>query len=147
MAEKLILKVDDGSRLVEIHNVDDEVVGEFRFNPTDFDIMKRFDVVINELEAVEIPDIPDTEDEESRELIRVIDELSEKVKKSFDYLLNYKTSDEIFAKCNPFTITSKGNMYCEDVIEGIANLIKQTMDKNFNKRSAKIKKATAKYHK
>lgn len=143
MAEKLILNIDDGSKSVEIHNIDGEIIGEFRFNPTDFDIMKRFDVVIKDMEKMEIPEISDTSEDE---VISLIEELSEKIKKLFDFLLNYNASDEIFAKCNPFTITSKGNMYCEDVIEGIANLIKQTMNKNFNKRNAKIKKATAKYH-
>lgn len=135
--EILTLHVDTGAQII---NIDDkgEIIGQFRFNPTDLDIVKRYEKVVEKMSAITLPEEPDEKD-----ILAVSDE----IKDSFDYLLNYKVSDGIFAKCNPLTPITNGDFYFENVMEGIANLIEKTMNQRIEKKRAKIQKATAKYHK
>lgn len=135
--EILTLHVDTGAQII---NIDDkgETIGQFRFNPTDLDIVKRYEKVVEKMSAITLPEKPDEKD---------ILSVSDEIKDSFDYLLNYKVSDGIFAKCNPLTPITNGDFYFENVMEGIANLIEKTMNQRIEKKRAKIQKATSKYHK
>lgn len=131
------LSVDTGGMLVE---VDDrgEKIGEFRFNPTDLDIVNRYEKVVEYFNSIKFD-----KDSQPQEVL----DFSEKLKEQFDYLLNYKVSDALFAKCNPLTPLVNGDFYCEHVLEGIAGLIEKEMGKRLAKKKAKIQRATAKYHK
>lgn len=132
--KKIVLDVDTGSVIVEIRDKG-ETIGEFKFNPNDADIIKRFESVSVALEKLEIP-------ESSEEAIFMV---SDEIKKQFDYLLNYNVSENIFCKCNPLTLTASGDFYCENVLEKIANIIEHETDQRIKKKKAKIKKATKKY--
>jgi hypothetical protein len=136
MAESMNLSVDTGSVLIDI-NDNGEVIGQFRFNPNDFDIVKRCEKVIADLDKLEMPEADDVES---------FFRCGEIVKELFDYLLNYKVSDDIFAKCNPLTLLANGDFYFETVLDGIYQIIEKTMNTRLKKRQAKIKKATQKYH-
>ena len=135
--EVMTLSVDTGSALI---NVDDkgEIIGQFRFNPSDMDIVRRYETVVDALNAITI-----AEDAGADELLKISDE----IKKQFDYLLNYNVSEGIFAKCNPFSMTAGGDFYFENVLDGIAGLIEKTTNQRIEKKRKKIEKATAKYHK
>ena len=131
--EVMTLSVDTGSVLI---NVDDkgEIIGQFRFNPSDMDIVRRYETVVDALNAITI-----AEDAGADELLKISDE----IKKQFDYLLNYNVSDGIFAKCNPFSITANGDFYFENVLEGIAGLIQNITNQRIDKKKEKIKEAIA----
>ena len=135
----LELKVDTGAVTVPIvDEKDGELIGEFKFNPNDLDIVKRYEKVVEALESINLE-----EDADGDAILKVSDE----IKVQIDYLLNYSVSSEIFAKCNPLTLTTDGDFFVEKVIEGIASLIEKVMDQRLKKKKAKIQKATAKYHK
>ncbi|MCD8047114.1 MAG: hypothetical protein LUD80_00725 [Clostridiales bacterium] len=53
----------------------------------------------------------------------------------------------MFAKCNPLTLTADGDFYVENVLDGIAGLINSQTSQRVERKKAKIRKATAKYHK
>lgn len=133
----LKLSVDTGSVLIE---VDDrgEKIGEFRFNPADIDIVKRYEKVEEYFNSIKVD-----ENASAEEVLAFTD----RIKEQFDYLLNYKVSDSLFSKCNPLTPLANGDFYCENVLDGIANIIENTMNQRLEKKKAKIQKATAKYHK
>lgn len=135
--EVMTLSVDTGSVLI---NVDDkgEIIGQFRFNPSDMDIVRRYETVVDALNAITI-----AEDAGADELLKISDE----IKKQFDYLLNYNVSDGIFAKCNPFSMTAGGDFYFENVLDGIAGLIEKTTNQRIEKKKKKIKKAIAEINK
>ncbi len=136
---KFQLKIDAGAVTVPIiDEKDGEVIGRFKFNPNDLDIIKRYEKVVESLNAISVPENAGTE-----EIFVVTDE----IKRQVDYLLNYNVSSELFAKCNPLTLTSDGNFYVENVLEGIAGIIEQATNQRIEKKKAKIRKATAKYHK
>lgn len=133
--QKLVLDVDTGSVVVEIRDKG-ETIGEFKFNPNDADIIKRYENVVEALEKLQIP-------EDSKEEVLFV--VSDEIKKQFDYLLNYNVSENIFCKCNPLTMTASGDFYCEDVLEKISHIIEKVTEQRINKKKAKIQKATAKY--
>lgn len=135
--KKLVLEVDTGAVEVEIRDKG-ETIGTFKFNPNDVDIVKRYEHVMEALQKLEIPESGGEE---------VIFAVSDEIKKQMDYLLNYKVSDSIFCKCNPLTLTTAGDFYCEDVLEKIANIIEKVTEQRINKKKTKIKRATAKYSK
>lgn len=133
MSKTLALNVDTGSILVEVKDKG-EKIGEFRFNPCDLDIAKRYEKVADVLSNLKVSDDPDMDE---------VFAFSNKIKEQFDYLLNYKVSDAIFVKCNPLTPLADGELYYVKVLDGIVGLFEQTT----NQRMSKINEATAKYRK
>jgi hypothetical protein len=135
--ERTTLSIDTGAMIIDIEDTGGDIIGQFRFNPNDFDIVRRYEYVAEELRKIVIP-----EDATTNDLFTATD----KIKELFDYLLNYKVSDSIFKKCNPLTLTANGDFYAENVLTGITNLIEKTMDTRLKAKRAKIAKATEKYH-
>lgn len=135
--ENYKLKVDTGAVRIPVVDMYDEPLGEFKFNPNDWDIIKRYEQVAQEMDKVEIPDEASEED-----LFRLCDFLKEQV----NFLLGYNVSDGLFGRCNPLSMTASGDFYIEMVLDGIAGLIEQVTDQRLTKRKNKIKKATSKYH-
>lgn len=136
MSEKMKLSVDTGSITVELEDKNGNVIGEFEFVPTDTDILKRFDAVVDAMNNLQMGDNPTAE---------AIIQTSDTVREQFDYLLSGKVSDGIFAKCGPFTTVKSGNFFFEEVLEGIGNLIESTTKQRINKKLSKARKAAAKY--
>lgn len=135
--QKFELKLDAGFATVPIYDkVDGEKLGEFKFNPSDLDIARRYDYVAEEMGKLSIPEDGS---------IETLYETTDKIKELIDYLLNCKASDGIFAVANPFTPVSDGDLYIEKVIEGIAGLIEEITEKRIEQKRIKIQKATAKY--
>lgn len=135
MAEMKALKVDTGARRIPVIDCDGEEVGEFKFNPADWDIGKRYDQCIKELDKLELSD-DITLDE--------FYEVSDKIKQIFNFLLGYP-AEGIFAKTNPLTFTTNGDTYCEVVLEAIGKLIEEETEYRVAKKKAKIKKGIQKY--
>lgn len=131
--EVMKLSVDTGSVLIDVDDKG-EIIGQFRFNPSDMDIVRRYESVVDSLNAIKVSD-----DAGAEELLSVSDE----IKKQFDFLLNYNVSDGIFAKCNPFSMTANGDFYFENVLDGIADIIESTTNRRIEKKKKKVKDAIA----
>ena len=136
MSEKMKLSVDTGSITVELEDKNGNVIGEFEFVPTDTDILKRFDAVVDAMNNLQMGDNPTAD---------AIIQASDTVREQFDYLLGGKVSGGIFAKCGPFTTVKSGNFFFEEVLEGIGGLIESTTKQRINKKLSKARKAAAKY--
>ena len=134
--ETYIKNINTGTTPVLIKDENGNELGTIVFNPSDLDIARRFDKVLQELEEMELK-----EDNEVEEFFK----LSEKIKNSFDYLMNYKVSDVLFSRCNPFTPLPNGDFFCEHILTVIAEMIEEITDQRIKKKEAKIKKRTAKY--
>ena len=74
-------------------------------------------------------------------------EYSDHVKEQFDYLFGYQVSEVLFQKCGPLTIVSGGDFFFESVLDGISSIIEQITNERIEKKMAKVRKATARYHK
>lgn len=134
--EVMTLHVDTGSQLF---NIDDkgDIIGQFKFNPSDPNILRRYEQVVEKLEAIDIP-----EDATQEQLFSATDEIQVQL----DFLLNYKVSDQIFSKANPLTPLESGEFYFENVVNAIGSIIESVTDQRIEKKLKKIQNATAKYH-
>lgn len=133
------LKVDTGAITVPVvDEIDGEKIGSFKFNPSDLDIVKRYKEVAENFNSISVSEEPSETE---------VLEVSERLKEQIDYLLNYNVSGELFAKCNPLTPTSSGDFFIENIMSGIAEIIEMATNQRIEKKKAKIRKATAKYHK
>lgn len=132
------ITVNTGAMTIDVMNEKKKKIGEFEFIPTDMDIIKRCENVIEFFNKMEV-----AENATHEELLEVAD----KVKEQFDYLLNGPVSDGIFKQCNPLTVNGNGDFFFESVLEGIKGLIETTLETRINKKIEKVRKATSKYHK
>lgn len=133
--EKIQLTTDDGSVEVEVVNKLGDVLGTFHYNPTDLDIIKRYEKVVDNLTSIDFKNDDFNEDE--------FFSLSNVIKEQFNYLLNGDVSETLFAKCNPFTPIADGQFYFADLLTKISDLNSKFFDKRIN--PDKVNKALAKY--
>ncbi|MGL5514975.1 MAG: hypothetical protein ACRDBM_17310 [Sporomusa sp.] len=131
--------VIDDRETIEIKNSNGEVTGSFLWNPTDFDIIKRYDKVRDYFESMKI----DNNDDGTDAAMKISDE----IKENFDYLLNSKASETLFKNCNPLTPRSDGELYAEYVLNIIVKFIEKEMDTRLKKAKTRADKYTKKYHK
>ena len=131
-----IIKISTGAKKYELQDADGEVIGEFKFNPSDVGIMERYDKVVDWFNAIELP-----EDFGVAEAI----ELSSGVKEQLDFLFGYPVSEGLFAKCNPLSPTESGDLYFEAVVDALLTVINKEMDQRIEKKVKRIQKATSKY--
>lgn len=132
--EKVQLTVDDGSIEVEVANKAGEILGTFVFNPTDLDIIKRYENVVNELKKIKV-----AENADDKEVFRISDIISEQ----FNVLLNNDVSKTLFSKCNPLTPLENGEFFYLEVISQIGKLIDRTCKTRIN--PTKVNNALKKY--
>lgn len=134
--ENYEIRVSTGKISVPIIDSDGETVGKITFNPLDVDILKRYEKVIDALNVITIPNGED---------VNSIFDVTDELKRQVDFLLGYPVSDEIFAKCNPLTLTESGDFYIETVLSGIGDLLEQITKQRIERKKAKIRKAAAPY--
>lgn len=134
----LKLKVDTGKIVVPIEDSDGELLGEMAFIPTDMDILKRYESVVDFFNGVSF-----SEEATNEEIV----DFSEGIRSQLDYLFGYPVSDSIFQKCGPLTVIPNGDFFFESVLDGILGIIERITDERVEKKMAKLRKATAKYHK
>lgn len=134
--ENYEIRVSTGKITVPIIDSDGETVGKITFNPTDVDILKRYEAVIDALNAITVPDGADAD---------AIFTVSDELKRQVDFLLGYPVSDEIFGRCNPLTLTDTGDFYIDVVLAGIGDLLEQITKQRIERKKAKIRKAAAPY--
>lgn len=138
---KRTLNIDDGSIEVEMKN-NGRVVGSFWVNPSDLDIIRRFNTVMDKFNAIEFPT-----ESEGEEYALALAEVGDKIKELFNDLLGDGSADAIFSQSSPLALTEKGDFYCENVMSGVSNLLVEMFGDRINKKAARIQKATEKYRK
>ena len=142
MADVMKLRVETGAVTVELEDEHGQSLGQFDFNPTDSNILKRYGAVVDFFNTVSFDSSQD-----EQEQLRQMNKLADDIAGQFDYLLGYEVSGGLFGKCGPLTVTKNGDFFFEQVLEGVGSLIEQTTKKRLDKKLAKIRKATAQYQK
>lgn len=138
-----VIKIDDGFKTFDIVNMEGKLLGQFSFNPSDTNIIKRHKEVIESLEKI-FSEIPEDLKEENinDELINVEKIVCEKI----DYLLNTEAAEEFFSVMGPFSPLESGQFFVESVINAIGQAISVETGERVKKINSKIKKHTSKYH-
>ena len=137
--EEICIKKHDGT-----------VLSKFSFNPSDANIVERYEEFVDGLGELE-KKIDDYEKqsakksdyEKAKEMLKKINEfIYEKV----DYLLNENASKDIFNVMGPLSPLPSGHYYFTFIIEQIGNKIQNATGSRVKKMEMKIKKHTSKYH-
>ena len=124
----------DTRELIEIVDSNGNVTGHFRWNPSDLDIVKRFDSVVNFFNSMQVNE-------------NNADEISEAIKNQANYLLDSPDAAEELFHCNPLTPRADGTYYFEYVFNTLADFVKSELKVRVPKVTSRMKKYTAKYEK
>ena len=130
-----------GSSLLVTYNIKDQdgrEFGQFSFNPSDTDIVKRHKKVVEYLEKL---DIPETED--MAEALETVDNI---IYEKINYLLNADVASTFFSIMGPLSPLSNGQLFIESVLDAIGQAIQNETGERVKKVAVKIKKHTSKYH-
>ena len=146
--EEDVIVVNDGLRLVKVQNSLGEVIGQFKFNPTDINIVNRyneiseqFGEVVKPLENASITSDGEGADDDS---VAILNKAEEKMIELMDYMMNCDSRAAFFSKTHLFTPTG-GAFYCENVINAIGDFITAKFDSEVKKVNARIDKHTHGY--
>lgn len=129
--------IDDGSKVYNIKNKRGEILGKFTFRPSDTNIVKRHEEVIEFFNSFEIP-------EDTEQAIKVAEkEMEEKM----SYLIGGDSGEAFFSILGPFSALASGELFVENVLGAISKVIEKEMSVRTKKVQRRMNKYVAKYHK
>ena len=128
------IKLNTGEVTYELKDESGAHIGEIRFNPADFDLIKRAEAVEKFFTEYEIPDALDLES---------FFACGDEIKKQFDYLLNRPVSEQLFAVCNPLTLLADGTYYFTQLLTVIMDLVNTETKKRILASEKRVSAAVA----
>lgn len=134
--------IDDGVREYQVMNQRREPLGVFYFNPTDFDMLRRFEESESRINALtEELDRAESGDQQ----IKAMSVFSEKIKTELDYVINGNSAECFFTKCSPVSLVG-GKLYFEHVLDAISQVIKMENGNAVRRQNERRKRYTQKYN-
>ena len=142
------LVVDDGSVVVPIKNTAGDVIGQFKFRPTDFNIVKRYNEIAGKFEEVIRPlteaNIGADGEGEDEESTKILDEAEKRLFELVDYMFDGNMAEAFFGKMSPFSPVD-GKFYCENALSAVGQFISSKFDAEIKKISTRVDKYTHGY--
>ena len=129
--------IDDGSKVYTIKNKRGKIIGEFEFRPSDTNIVKRYEEVVDFLNNFKMPE--DTEEA----FLAAESEIKEKM----SYLIGGDAGEAFFSILGPFSALASGELFVENVLGAISKVIEKEMSVRTKKVQRRMNKYVAKYHK
>ena len=117
--EEMTIVIQDRRISVPVRNQLGEQIGVFRFDPTDVNMVKRYNEV-----SEKFAEILNGIDGEG---VDALDEAGEKIIEFLDYVLGGNSREAFFAQTHPLS-PQDGRFYCEQVFEMIGNFIVQKFE-------------------
>lgn len=133
------IKINDGSKSYEIVNQNDKVLGTFTFNPSDMNIVEKYNDVVKNLKMA-IEKMGEGND-------AALIEASSLLRDKMDVLFGEDTSKTFFSITGPLTPLANGQLFIESVLEGIGAVIETEMKVRVEKVRGRMDKYTEKYNK
>lgn len=143
MANKLVkpignkIVVDDGSKVYTIENKRGKVLGKFEFRPTDTNIVKRYEEVVDFYNSYQLPENPTETDMRTAE---------EEIMNRISYLVGADAKEVFFSILGAFSPLANGELFIENVLSSIAKVIEREMNTRTKKVQSRMNKYVAKYH-
>lgn len=129
--------IDDGSKVYNIKNKRGEILGKFTFRPSDTNIVNRYEEVIEFFNSFKMP-------EDTDQAIKVAEkEMTEKM----SYLIGGDAGEAFFTIMGPFSALASGELFVENVLGAVANVIEKELSVRTKKVQRRMNKYVAKYHK
>lgn len=140
MASKEVI-VDSGLCTYDIKDKEGRLLGQFTFNPSDTDIVKRHEKVVSAFEKMEIPDM------NGNNLAKGLEKVDSFIYEQINYLLDSEDAAEsFFSIMGPLSPLASGQFFVESVLDAIGQAIQMETGERVKKISGKIRKHTSKYH-
>ena len=143
MANKLVkpignkIVVDDGSKVYTIENKKGKVLGKFEFRPTDTNIVKRYEEVVDFYNSYQLPENPTETDMRTAE---------EEIMNRISYLVGADAKEAFFSILGAFSPLANGELFVENVLSSIAKVIEREINTRTKKVQSRMNKYVAKYH-
>lgn len=145
-----IILSQDILETIRIKDYTGKVLSEFSFNPSDANIVERYDSFVNQFEDLEKEileyeklNAKDKTYEASKEKLRLV---NKKIHDGFNYLLNTEAADSIFSVMGALSPLPSGDYYMTFILEQIGKKIQNATGARISVVNSKIKKYTGKYH-
>ena len=140
MANKEVI-VDSGLCTYDIKDKEGRLLGQFTFNPSDTDIVKRHEKVVSAFEKMEIPDM------NGNNLAKGLEKIDSFIYEQINYLLDSKeVAESFFSIMGPLSPLASGQFFVESVLDAIGQAIQNETGERVRKIAGKIRKHTSKYH-
>lgn len=136
------ITIFDGFKTYELVNQDKKVLGEISFNPTDANIAKRYEEVVEQLEKIDMDINIENPEEITKELKKVDEIIYEKI----NYLVDADIADTLFSIMGPYSLMPSGLFFVEYILEVIGKIISKETGVRVKKMNKRIQKHTKKYH-
>ena len=113
------------------------MLGKFEFRPTDTNIVKRYEEVVEYYNSYQLPENPSEADMRKAE-----DDITERI----SYLIGEDAKETFFSILGAFSPLANGELYMENVLSSIAKVIEKEMNIRTKKVQSRMNKYVAKYH-
>lgn len=132
-----VIVVDDGSKAYDIVNKRGKKLGVFEFRPSDTNIVKRYEEVVNFFNNFQVP-------EDTEQAIQAAEkELTDKM----SYLIGGDAEEAFFSIMGPFSALASGELFVENVLGAISKVIEKEMSVRTKQVQRRMNKYVAKYRK
>lgn len=129
--------IDDGSKVYNIKNKQGKLLGRFEFRPSDTNIVKRYEEVVDFFNNFTVPE--DTE--------QAIQTAEKEMTDKMSYLIGGDAGEAFFTIMGPFSALASGELFIENVLSAIAKVIEKELSVRTKKVQSRMNKYVAKYHK
>ncbi len=134
-------------------SVTKELYGVISFNPTDFNILKRFDEARKNIEKAKLSINKDIDlnsegkpVSDSEDVMTMVDKLSKLICEQIDFIFNSEISKSVFGNTSPLAMI-KGKLFFENFINAVYPVIEKQIKDAMEKTEKKVSKYTGKYGK
>lgn len=135
---------------VRIKDHTGKVLSEFSFNPSDANIVNRYEEFVKGLEELKNQIQAYEESEKNGTYDQNVDKLNiinKSIYERVDYLLNADAAESIFSVMGPLSPLPNEDYYFTFILEQIGKKIQNATGARIQKINTRIQKHTAKYHK
>ena len=146
--EEEFIVVSDGKRSIPIRNQLGEQIGVFRYNPTDINMINRYNEIAGKFEEVTKPleraGITKDGEGEDDVSIEIVNEVEENLIELMDYMLDGNSREAFFSVTHALTPVG-GEFYFEKVFDAIGSFLEAKFESEFKAMGSRIEKHTHGY--
>lgn len=143
-----VIVVDDGRIDIPIRNQFGETMGIFRFNPTDLNIVNRYNEAADRFEKIVKPlenyDIDQNGEGSDDDAIKALNEAEDQLIELLDYVLGGNSREAFFREIHAFTPTN-GKFFCETMYDAVGKFISKKFDAETKKVNVRLQQHTHGY--
>jgi hypothetical protein len=135
----MIIQINDGRKTYDIQNQNGEIVASVTFKPNDFNILRRVDAVVEEMEKIieSIKDIPPS--------AKAISEKEDVLKNKINDLFGADVTTPFFDILGAFSPVGKGRLFVEDVLEKLIGIVRDEYENETAKEKEKLNEYLEEY--